>query len=122
MFGGKRHLLENGRLRQLLDPDRGVSAASALSDIIPKLTQPRLILSRGPVEGMELKMSPLFIDPGPRWPEVSIVSDKPSMRRAQGLAPPARAATLKNDKPGIAIEGPQGPTNRRRAGNGSRRA
>ena len=36
------------------------------------------------------------------------------MCRAQGLASPARAATLKNDKPGIAIEGPQGPTNRRR--------
>ena len=31
-------------------------------------------------------MSPLFIDPGPRWPDVSIVLDKPSMRRAQGLA------------------------------------
>ena len=61
------------------------------------------------------KMAPLFTDPGPRWPEVSIVLDKPSMRRAQGLASPARAATLKNDKPGIAIEGPQGPTNRRRA-------
>ena len=57
----------------------------------------------------------LIIDPGPFWPEVSIVLDKPSMRRAQGLASPARAATLKNDKPGIAIEGPQGPTNRRRA-------
>ena len=37
------------------------------------------------------------------------------MRRAQGLASPARAATLKNEKPGIAIEGSQRPTNRRRA-------
>ena len=67
-------------------------------------------------------MSPLFIDPGPKWSGVSIVLDKPSMHRNQGLAPPARVATLKNDKPGIAIEGPQGPTNRRRASTSSRPA
>ena len=53
----------------------------------PPFHRPRTILVRGPVEGMGLKMSP---------------------RRAQGFASPARAATLKNDKPGIAIEGPQG--------------
>ena len=70
----------------------------------PTAPPPRLILSRG-WGGQD---GPLFIDPGPRWPEISIVLDKPSMRRAQGLASPARAATLKNDKPGIAIEGPQG--------------
>ena len=87
------------------------------------LNPPRLILSRG-WGGQD--GPPLIIDPGPRWPEVSIVLDKPSVRRAQGLASPARAATLKNDKPGIAIEGPHGQLRAvrpsRTPGNGSRRA
>ena len=64
-----------------------VSAASAPSDIIPKLTQPRLILIRGPVEGMGLKMSPrtrsYFICPG-------VVNGIPCERRVVKLHGPGR--------------------------------